>query len=60
MIDVGSSRERVEICHVIVECRVINHHPEFLAMTFWTVELKLDFVCVRIISSQYFKLTNQP
>ena len=22
-----SSIERVKVCHVIVECRVINHHP---------------------------------
>ena len=23
-----SSRERVEVSHVIIECRVINHHPK--------------------------------
>ena len=23
------SRERVKVSHVIVECRVINHHPVF-------------------------------
>ena len=23
------SRERVKVSHVIVECRVINHHPRF-------------------------------
>ena len=25
------SRERVKVSHVIVECRVINHHPENFA-----------------------------
>ena len=25
------SRERVKISHVIVECRVINHHPHEIA-----------------------------
>ena len=24
------SRERVKVSHVIVECRVINHHPGYL------------------------------
>ena len=24
------SRERVKVSHVIVECRVINHHPKFI------------------------------
>ena len=37
----GPSRERVKESHLIVECRVINHHPEItLAVSFIDLNLR--------------------
>ena len=34
------SRERVKVGHVIVECRVINHHPYMLLICHYVYRIK--------------------
>ena len=49
------SRERVKVSHVIVECRVINHHPDSFFSKCFYIELN-SRIRVHITDYQTFHL----